>query len=134
MSLTNMKKATLAVLITAGLLAATSQVSLAEVPLPDVPKAREGVAHCVEDTTVMRRKHYTFIKHQRDDTMYDGIRTSKHAFTECIACHVQPRSDGSFPSHEDPDHFCSSCHNYAAVKVDCFDCHADKDIEGAAGK
>lgn len=111
-----------------------SMVAHAEVPRPEVPDAREGVAHCVEDADVMRKQHYSFILHQRDDTMYDGIRTSKHSFKACIACHVQPRADGSFPSHDEPDHFCSSCHNYAAVQVDCFDCHADKDPEGAAGQ
>lgn len=106
----------------------------AEVPVPDVPKARAGVEHCVEDTDVMRKQHYSFMLHQRDETTYGGIRTSKHSLKACISCHVQPRADGSFPSHDEPDHFCSSCHNYAAVKVDCFDCHADKDPEGASGK
>jgi hypothetical protein len=25
-----------------------------------------------------------------------------------------------------PQHFCRSCHDYAAVKVDCFECHASR--------
>lgn len=129
------KKTTFGFAVLLGSLLAVGAFPLqAEVPLPEVPKARAGVEHCVEDTKVMRKKHYSFILHQRDDTMYGGIRTSKHAFKECIACHIQPRADGSFPTHEDPDHFCSACHNYAAVNVDCFDCHADKDIEGASGR
>ena len=24
------------------------------------------------------------------------------------------------------DLFCSTCHNFAAVNIDCFECHADK--------
>jgi hypothetical protein len=30
------------------------------------------------------------------------------------------------------DHFCQSCHNYAAVKIDCFECHSSKPAGNAA--
>ena len=47
----------------------------ADIPRPDVAEA-EG--KCVEPTDVMRRDHMEFILHQRDETVHEGIRTSKH--------------------------------------------------------
>jgi len=67
-----------------------------------------------------------FILHQRDETMHNGIRTSKYAFAECIDCHVQPDEKGNIASFESKEHFCNTCHEYAAVTMDCFDCHADR--------
>ncbi len=93
--------------------------------IPDLPPAKPGANQCVEPTDVMRKKHYSFILHQRDETMHKGIRTTKYSLNECIACHVQPREDGSYPKHSDSDHFCNTCHEYAAVSVDCFQCHVD---------
>jgi hypothetical protein len=31
--------------------------------------------------------------------------------------------------YEDPQHFCAECHAYASVKIDCFECHADRGLE-----
>ncbi len=94
------------------------------VKLPELAPAKGD--KCVEPTDVMRRDHMEFILHQRDETVYGGIRTSKHSFAECINCHVTPRADGSYPRVSEKDHFCASCHSYASVKVDCFSCHADR--------
>ena len=30
--------------------------------------------------------------------------------------------------YPDPDHFCAGCHLYASVKIDCFECHADRSL------
>jgi hypothetical protein len=94
----------------------------AGVPLPTPPKAK-GEA-CVEDTEYMRRNHMELLKHQRDDTMHRGIRTKKYSLKNCIACHVQPDASGKPPAIDSRDHFCNSCHSYAGVTVDCFQCHA----------
>ncbi|MCB1756383.1 MAG: hypothetical protein KDJ38_12725 [Gammaproteobacteria bacterium] len=93
---------------------------------PVIPEAKGE--QCVEPTDVMRRNHFEFILHKRDQTIHQGIRTSKHSLVECIACHVQPDENQQFVSHESPEHFCSTCHTYAAVKIDCFECHADKPV------
>ena len=77
---------------------------------------------CVEPTDVMRRNHMDFILHQRDDTMRRGIRTSKHSLKECINCHADPKTNSVLGE----DGFCSGCHQYTAVSVDCFGCHNDK--------
>lgn len=79
---------------------------------------------CVEPTDVMRRDHMELILHQRDETMHRGIRTSRHSLKECIECHVQTDDQGNYIPVNDPQQFCSSCHSYASVKMDCFQCHA----------
>ncbi len=114
----------------AWIVAALALAAVAEqarrVPLPAPQQVPPEVAtSCVEDTDVMRHKHFEFILHQRDETMHWGIRTSKHSLKKCLNCHVQPRADGSYPKHTDPDHFCNACHEYAAVRIDCFECHFD---------
>jgi len=91
-----------------GLSAATG-----DVPFPDIPKGK-GEA-CVEDTEFMRR-----------DTMRKGIRTTQHSLKECIDCHAVTGPDSVPVTVNDPQHFCRSCHDYAAVRIDCFQCHASR--------
>jgi hypothetical protein len=94
-------------------------------PLPKA-KATAGEQKCVEPVDVMRRDHMNFILHQRDATMYQGMRAKQHSLVECINCHVTPGADGKPVSIHSKEHFCSSCHEYAAVKIDCFECHASQ--------
>ena len=95
--------------------------------MPELPAAKGE--RCVEPTEVMRRRHMEFILHQRDETVHRGIRTQKHRFVNCIDCHVQRNGAGDWPRHTDDDHFCSVCHRYASVSMDCFQCHADRPRE-----
>ena len=81
---------------------------------------------CVEPTEVMRREHMNYLFDQRDKTVVSGIRTKKHSLTGCIDCHAQPAADGKIVRAEDPEYFCTACHQYAAVKIDCFECHSDR--------
>jgi hypothetical protein len=94
----------------------------AETPKPVIPKG--NAEQCVEPTSDMRRNHMKYILHQRDKTMHKGIRTSKHSFKQCISCHVVKGDNGKPVNYKSEKHFCNSCHTYAAVKIDCFDCHA----------
>jgi hypothetical protein len=71
----------------------------------------------------MRRNHMKLLKHQRDDTMHGGIRTGKYSLKECVACHA---SQSNQSVNAEAGNFCQSCHLYAAVKIDCFECHANK--------
>ena len=109
--------------------AALSSVSLAAPPLPDIAQGKGE--ECVEPTDDMRRNHMNYILHQRDETVHKGVRTKQHSLVECINCHVLPRTDGSFPRSDQTEHFCTSCHVYAAVKIDCFQCHADHPMNEA---
>ncbi len=77
---------------------------------------------CVEPTEDMRRNHMKYILHQRDQTMHQGIRTTKHSLKNCVDCHADPVTNSVLGQ----DGFCSSCHQYASVKIDCFSCHTDK--------
>ena len=63
-----------------------------------------------------------FLKHDRDDTVRRGIRTLKHSLAACVDCHANAADNRVLGSER---HFCQGCHSYAAVKLDCFDCHAD---------
>ncbi len=103
------------------------------VPFPVVPKATGG--ECVEDPEVMRRDHMEFLRHQRDDTMRQGIRTERHSLKGCIDCHAVAGDDGRPVGIDSEEHFCRVCHDYVAVKPDCFGCHASRpDEPDAAGR
>lgn len=80
--------------------------------------------NCVEPTEYMRRNHMELIRHQRDTTVYGGIRSTKHSLAGCVNCHVGYDADRQ-PLPVNGDHqFCAACHSYAAVTLNCFDCHA----------
>lgn len=81
---------------------------------------------CVAPTDWMRRFHMTSLKHQRDDTVHDGIRTEKFSLKGCIDCHQVKGADDKPVTVADPKHFCRTCHDYAAVRMDCFECHASR--------
>lgn len=83
---------------------------------------------CVEPTADMRANHMKYLLHKRDKTMHQGIRTPKHSLVECINCHATPGEDGKIARITDEKHFCSSCHQAVSVKLDCFECHADRPV------
>jgi hypothetical protein len=98
--------------------------------LPEVPEAQARFSEaqgCVEPTADMRVNHMEYILHKRDQTMHEGIRTKQHSLVECINCHVSAAPDAPRVSSE--KHFCNSCHSYAAVTIDCFQCHADRPVK-----
>lgn len=80
----------------------------------------ESREHCVAPPEQMRREHPDMLRHQRDRTVRSGERGMKVSLNACIACHADRRSGSVIGS----DHaFCQGCHSYAAVHIDCFDCH-----------
>ena len=82
---------------------------------------------CVEDTEYMRSHHFETVLHQRDKTVVQGIRTQKHSLKNCIDCHITANAQGEYARYTNKEeHFCATCHTYTAVKIDCFDCHADR--------
>lgn len=105
-----------------------STLTLAGNPiLPFIPEAQDRVSEeqgCVEPVEEMRKNHMEHILHQRDETVHEGIRTKQYSLNECINCHVSDAPDAPRVSSE--KHFCNSCHTYAAVSIDCFQCHADR--------
>lgn len=86
---------------------------------------------CVEETDFMIRNHMALLMHQRDGTVHDGVRTKKYSLRGCLSCHAPanpPAKDGVAvqpASIASGKHFCAECHTYVAVKIDCFECHAE---------
>ena len=100
----------------------------ARVPKPVVKIENPG--QCVAPAEEMRRNHMEMLKHQRDKTMRLGERGAKVSLNGCIECHAS-KTGGSVLGAKDA--FCESCHAYAAVKLDCWDCHQPKAGFKAAG-
>ncbi len=116
------------VVMTIALSLGTSMIkAYAEVSQPVFPSARGE--QCVEPVDIMRRDHFEFLKHQRDKTVREGIRTPRHSLAGCIDCHADKDAQGRFVPVNAKGQFCQSCHVYAAVKIDCFSCHAARPSE-----
>lgn len=89
------------------------------IPRPAI-KAGDG-SSCVADSAFMRANHMDLLKHQRDDTVHQGIRTPKFSLKGCVDCHAGKQSKSVI---KEADDFCRSCHTYAGVTLDCFECHS----------
>ncbi len=102
-------------------------VSAQSITIPQPPKAKKDFSDaqkCVEPIDIIRRDHGTFLKQHRDDTMRHGVRNTQYSLVACINCHVTQDAAGNYPNiKEGSEHFCRSCHTYAAVSIDCFQCH-----------
>jgi hypothetical protein len=113
--------------IAAALLAALLALA-AHAGAPKV-KIERGEA-CVAPVAEMRRDHMKMLFHQRDRTMRQGVREPRFSLKGCVDCHASQKT-GSVLGQ---DGFCSSCHEYAAVKIDCFECHTPQRAERTAAR
>ena len=111
----------LAALLSASSAAGTDGKPAAGSLQPPIQAARRGP--CVADPAYMRRNHMDYLKHERDATVHLGIRDPRTNLQACIACHASTETGSVAIAKTD---FCVSCHSYASVKVDCFECHASK--------
>jgi len=109
--------AVLAVMLTVAGFADAGDKPAPRVAMPTI-KIETGDA-CVAPTGEMRRDHMKMLLHQRDGTVRQGLREQRFSLKHCIDCHAS-RETGSVLGK---DGFCSSCHTYAAVSMDCFECH-----------
>jgi hypothetical protein len=95
------------------------------VPLPTI--AVDESTHCIEPPEVMRRIHPDLLRHQRDATVREGVRGAKVSLAACVECHAGKGAGvaaGSVTGSAQA--FCEGCHRYAAVKLDCFECHRSR--------
>jgi len=106
------------------LLAGALAPAAADVPQPRFEVDKSTV--CVAPRAEIRRTHMDLLKHRRDRTVHEGVRDGKTSLEACIDCHAG--KTGSVVGS--PDAFCQSCHAYAGVKLDCFECHQPR--RGAA--
>jgi len=118
--------AVLAVMLTVAGFADAGESRAQRVALP-VVKIEKGAA-CVAPTEEMRRDHSEMLLHQRERTVHQGLREPRFSLKNCVDCHAS-RETGSVLGKEG---FCSSCHSYAAVSIDCFECHTPLRQSGAA--
>lgn len=88
---------------------------------PEIPKAT-GAPH-PEGNEYWRRNHMNLMRHDRDLTMRQGDRQIEASLKECFTCHAAKDEAGQVVTYESEKHFCRACHDFAAVKVDCFMCH-----------
>jgi predicted CXXCH cytochrome family protein len=129
-SLSSLPVATLLLaLLPVGLVGAADQAasSFGEIAIP-APSKPANAENCVEPVDIMRRDHMKFLMHQRDATVLEGERDKKYSLVGCMNCHNPASADEKVIRYEDPEHFCSSCHQYTSVKIDCFECHADRGL------
>ncbi|MEW6706559.1 MAG: sulfur reduction protein DsrJ [Pseudomonadota bacterium] len=87
-----------------------------------IEPAKAGT-QCVAPPEKMRREHMSMLKHQRDDTVHGGVRGAAASLKGCVECHASTKTQSVAAA---PTDFCISCHSYAAVKIDCFECHASR--------
>lgn len=78
---------------------------------------------CVAPTEIMRRNHMDFLKHERDETVREGIRGAKFSLSGCVDCHASTDEKGKSVPVTDKGEFCQTCHGYVAVELPCFQCH-----------
>jgi hypothetical protein len=126
-----MMRVALAVLVAVFSVAALAdgqQAGASRVALPTI-KIEKGEA-CVAPTGEMRRNHMKYLLHQRDETVHQGLREPRFSLKQCVDCHAD-RATGSVLGENG---FCASCHAYAAVKLDCFECHTPQRQSRAAGQ
>jgi len=98
------------------------QSAHAGVPKPSATIESPGT-QCVAPPEEMRRNHMEMLKHQRNLTLREGIRGTKVSLNGCIECHASKKTGSVVGGN---DNFCQGCHAYAAVKLDCWDCHQPK--------
>jgi len=120
----------LAAIVAALCAAAFAGAALAADPAGRVVKPSISVdrsTQCIDSPEVMRRTHMDMLKHERDRTVRKGIRGEKVSLNGCIDCHAGPGAGAAAGSAVgSPQAFCETCHRYAAVKLDCFECHQPK--------
>ncbi len=107
------------------------RIVLADGPA-DIPPPKENYNNetlCVEPVEEMRKNHFEYMLDHRDKTVIKGIRTKQHSLNGCIDCHITANAEGNFARYSDDTHFCASCHEFTAVTIDCFQCHADRPEE-----
>ena len=97
--------------------------------IPEAQRRFSDAQGCVEPTDEMRVNHMEYILDQRDATVHEGIRTKQYSLVECINCHVSDAPDA--PRYDSEKHFCNSCHTFASVSIDCFQCHADRPVKSS---
>ncbi len=98
---------------------------------PEITIPESSGESCVLPSEQMRREHPDILKHDRIQTLREGLRAKADGSTldgslkQCVNCHAVKDESNKFVRIDNDQHFCVSCHKYAAVSIDCFQCHRD---------
>ncbi|CAG0951841.1 hypothetical protein BURK2_00241 [Burkholderiales bacterium] len=112
--------------VLAGLAFAAARDSVpGRAPVFDAPRGER----CIADVAEMRRNHMRHLVHQRDAVVREGKRQAGQGLQDCITCHAGEKSASVLGETG----FCASCHRYAAVAIDCFECHSPKAATAQTG-
>lgn len=101
----------------------TSTVSASDLPSLSAGSQAQSETACVRDTDDMRRDHMDLLKHKRDLTMRQGVRTADLSLNECVSCHAGKNAAGEFVPVTAEGQFCATCHQSVGERIDCFMCH-----------
>lgn len=91
-----------------------------KIDTPEIQKLPENERKCVEPKAFMKGEHMKLLNDWRDSVVREGGRIyigdggKKFDISlqnTCMKCHSNKKK------------FCDECHNYAAVKPYCWDCH-----------
>ena len=88
-------------------------------PNPEKPK---DYKECVEPTQYMRTTHMQLLNIWRDNIVREGGARTGYTLTTHTE-YKRSLMNGCMACHSDKKKFCDECHNYAAVKPYCWDCH-----------
>ena len=86
-------------------------------PKPEKPA---DMKQCVKDTQFMRESHMTMLDDWRNEVVRFGKREKIHIAGKEYEKSLQ---NGCMKCHTSKKKFCDECHQYAAVKPYCWDCH-----------
>jgi len=100
---------------------------------PKITVSKAQGDKCVRPPAEIRRLHPDMLKHDRIQTMRKGVRAQADgkeldgSLKACINCHAikDSKDDSGYVRIDNNQHFCVSCHKFAAVTIDCFQCHRD---------
>jgi hypothetical protein len=76
---------------------------------------------CVAPTAYMRASHMTLLRDWRETVVRTGVRTTRTADGRTVRISLTGTCIRA--CHTDKSKFCDRCHDYAAVKPTCWECH-----------
>lgn len=87
----------------------------------DTPEiARLAEKKCLEPTAYMRANHMELIDSWREAVVREGQRYYVTSSGKNVTMSL---SQSCLGCHSNKEQFCDACHNYAAVKPNCWSCH-----------
>ena len=92
-----------------------------KVDTAEILKLPESERTCVESKDFMIREHMKLLNQWRDWVVRDGLTI--YTSTASGRQYTMSLQNTCMKCHSNKEHFCDECHNYAAVKPYCWDCH-----------